>query len=189
MKKIALYLLLIFSLILTGCSSPPTVNSEINTEEKQSIEKTIVTQSVEVEPEKPKVEIVFTDKKPTEENNYEGPYYIKVNGSNPYKGSLYMKIYMVSKDEEEIEEPEHLLPVLEFDDKQIEQFKESLESKGFSCQRWGALLPNVHNLPDEGDKVVLLHRNPLGVELYLTHVVAREIQSISIWHTMIICFV
>lgn len=98
----------------------------------------------------------------------------QVNGSNPYKGSLYMKIYLVSKDEEEIEEPEHLLPVLEFDDKQIEQFKQSLESKGFSCQRWGALLPNVHNLPDEGDKVVLLHRNPLGVELYLTHVVARE---------------
>ncbi len=101
----------------------------------------------------------------------------QVNGSNPYKGSLYMKIYLVSKDEEEIEEPEHLLPVLEFDDKQIEQFKQSLESKGFSCQRWGALLPNVHNLPDEGDKVVLLHRNPLGVELYLTHVVAREVNA------------
>lgn len=96
-----------------------------------------------------------------------------VNGSNPYKGSLYMKIYMVSKDEEEIEEHEHLLPVLEFDDKQIEQFKASLESKGFSCQRWGALLPDVHDLPDEGDKVVLLHRNLCGVELYLTHVVAR----------------
>ena len=97
----------------------------------------------------------------------------QVNGSNPYKGSLYMKIYMVSKEEEEIEETEHLLPVLEFDDKQIELFKESLESKGFSCQRWGAFLPDVHNLPNEGDKVVLLHRNPLGVELYLTHVVAR----------------
>ena len=98
----------------------------------------------------------------------------QVNGTNPYKGSLYMKIYMVSKDEEVIEEPEHLLPVLEFDDKQIEQFKASLESKGFSCQRWGALLPDVHNLPDEGDKVVLLHRNRSNAELYLTHVVARE---------------
>lgn len=97
----------------------------------------------------------------------------QVNGSNPYKGSLYMKIYMVSKDEEEIEEPEHLLPVLEFDDKQNELFKSSLESKGFSCQRWGALLPDVHDFPDEGDKVVLLHRNLCGVELYLTHVVAR----------------
>ena len=98
----------------------------------------------------------------------------QVNGSNPYKGSLYMKIYMVSKDEVEIEEPEHLLPVLEFDDKQIEHFKTSLESKGFSCQRWGTLLPDVHNLPDEGDKVVLLHRNHCNAELYLTHVVARE---------------
>ena len=81
---------------------------------------------------------------------------------------------MVSKDEVEIEEPEHLLPVLEFDDKQIEHFKTSLESKGFSCQRWGALLPDVHNLPDEGDKVVLLHRNHCNAELYLTHVVAKE---------------
>ena len=98
----------------------------------------------------------------------------QVNGSNPYKGSLYMKIYMVSKDEEEIEEPKHLLPVLEFDDKQIELFKASLESKGFSCQRWGALLPDVHNLPNEGDKVVLLHRNHCNAELYLTHVIARE---------------
>ena len=113
-----------------------------------------------------------------EKDNKHDKYAIAValadNGSNPYKGSLYMKIYMVSKEEEEIEEPEHLLPVLEFDDMQIEQFKSSLESKGFSCQRWGALLPEVHNLPNEGDKVVLLHRNPLGVELYLTHVVARE---------------
>lgn len=98
----------------------------------------------------------------------------QVNGTNPYKGSLYMKIYMVSKDEEEIEEPKHLLPVLEFDDKQIEQFKTSLESKGYSCQRWGALLPNVHNLPNEGNKVVLLHRNHSNAELYLTHVIARE---------------
>lgn len=97
----------------------------------------------------------------------------QVNGSNPYKGSLYMKIYMVSKDEEEIEEAEHFLPVLEFDDKQIELFKSSLESKGFSCQRWGALLPDAHDFPDEGNKVVLLHRNLCGVELYLTHIVTR----------------
>ena len=96
----------------------------------------------------------------------------QINGTNPYKGSLYMKIYMVSKDEEEIEEPEQM-PVLEFDDNQIEQFKSSLQTKGFSCQRWDALLPDADNLPDEGDKVVLLHRNPCSVELYLTHVVAR----------------
>lgn len=41
----------------------------------------------------------------------------QVNGSNPYKGSLYMKIYMVSKEEVEVDESEHLLRVLEFDDK------------------------------------------------------------------------
>ena len=94
----------------------------------------------------------------------------QVNGSNPYNGSLYMKIYMVSKDEEEIEEQEKLLPVLELDDKQIELFKSSLEQKGFSCQRWG----DVPNLPNEGDKVVLLHRKRCGAEIYLTHIVAKE---------------
>jgi hypothetical protein len=97
----------------------------------------------------------------------------QINGSNPHKGTLYMKIYMVSKDEEVIEEPEQLLPVLEFDNNQIEQFKSSLQTKGFSCQQWGALLPDADYLPDEGDKVVLLHRNHCGVELYLTHVFAR----------------
>ncbi|MBR4293534.1 MAG: HIRAN domain-containing protein [Bacteroidaceae bacterium] len=98
----------------------------------------------------------------------------QINGSNPYKGSLYMKIYMVSKDEEEIEETEHLLPVLEFDDEQIELFKSSLKQKGFSCQRWGALLPDTLNLPDEGDKVVILHRNETDAELYLTHIIAKD---------------
>ena len=98
----------------------------------------------------------------------------QVNGSNPYKGSLYMKIYMVSKDEEEIEEPDELLQVIELDDKQMELFKSSLDSKGFSCQRWGALFPDYHKLPNEGDKVVLLHRNRFDAEIYLTHIVARE---------------
>ena len=98
----------------------------------------------------------------------------QVNGSNPYKGSLYMKIYMVSKEEEEVVDSEQLLPVLEFDDKQIEQFKSSLESKGVSCQRWGAFLPDVLNLPEEGDKVVILHRDGNKAVLYLTHVVAKD---------------
>ena len=97
----------------------------------------------------------------------------QVNGTNPYKGSLYMKIYMVSKDEYEFVEPKLLLQVLEFDDEQIDEFKTSLDAKGFSCQRWGALLPDVYNLPNEGDKLVLLHRKLDGAELYLTNVVAR----------------
>ena len=97
----------------------------------------------------------------------------QVNGTNPYKGSLYMNIYMVSKDEYEFVEPKLLLQVLEFDDEQIDEFKTSLDAKGFSCQRWGALLPDVYNLPNEGDKLVLLHRKLDGAELYLTNVVAR----------------
>lgn len=98
----------------------------------------------------------------------------QVNGSNPYKGSLYMKIYMVSKDEVEVDESEHLLRVLEFDDKQLEQFKSSLERKGVSCQRWGAFLPDVMNLPDEGEKLVILHRDHNNAVLYLTHVIAKD---------------
>lgn len=98
----------------------------------------------------------------------------QVNGSNPYKGSLYMKIYMVSKEEVEVDEYEHLLRVLEFDDKKLEHFKSSLESKGVSCQRWGAYLPEVMNLPDEGEKLVILHRDHNNAVLYLTHVIAKD---------------
>lgn len=98
----------------------------------------------------------------------------QVNGSNPYKGSLYMKIYMVSKEEVEVDESEHLLRVLEFDDKKLEHFKSSLESKGVSCQRWGAYLPEVMNLPDEGEKLVILHRDHNNAVLYLTHVIAKD---------------
>lgn len=98
----------------------------------------------------------------------------QVNGSNPYKGSLYMKIYMVSKEEVEVDESEHLLRVLEFDDKKLEHFKSSLESKGVSCQRWGAYLPEVMNLPDEGEKLVILHRDHNNAILYLTHVIAKD---------------
>ena len=98
----------------------------------------------------------------------------QVNGSNPYKGSLYMKIYMVSKEEVEVDESEHLLRVLEFDDKKLEHFKSSLESKGVSCQRWGAYLPEVMNLPDEGEKLVILHRYHNNAVLYLTHVIAKD---------------
>ena len=98
----------------------------------------------------------------------------QVNGTNPYKGSLYMKIYMVSKDDVDVDESEHLLRVLEFDDKQLEQFKSSLESKGVSCQRWGAYLPEVMNLPDEGEKLVILHRDHNNAVLYLTHVIAKD---------------
>lgn len=98
----------------------------------------------------------------------------QVNGSNPYKGSLYMKIYMVSKEEVEVDESEHLLRVLEFDDKKLEHFKSSLESKGVSCQRWGAYLPEVMNLPDKGEKLVILHRDHNNAVLYLTHVIAKD---------------
>ena len=98
----------------------------------------------------------------------------QVNGTNPYKGSLYMKIYMVSKDDVDVDESEHLLRVLEFDDKQLEQFKSSLESKGVSCQRWGAYLPEVMNLPEEGEKLVILHRDHNNAVLYLTHVIAKD---------------
>lgn len=98
----------------------------------------------------------------------------QVNGTNPYKGSLYMKIYMVSKEEVEVDESEHLLRVLEFDDKKLEHFKSSLESKGVSCQRWGAYLPEVMNLPDEGEKLVILHSDHNNAVLYLTHVIAKD---------------
>ena len=55
----------------------------------------------------------------------------QMKGSNPYKGTLHMKIYIVSKDEEEtVVDTSNLLRVMEFDYEQHEEFIDSLKSNG-----------------------------------------------------------
>lgn len=96
----------------------------------------------------------------------------QVNGSNPYKGSLYMKIYIVSKEEQEVEDTSGLLRVLELDNEKYDNFVNELESKGCSCFRFGVFLPWEHKFPKRGEKVVFLHRKDEYAILYLMHCIA-----------------
>lgn len=96
----------------------------------------------------------------------------QINGSNPYKGSLNMKIYLVSKEEQEIDETNGLLRVLELDDEDYNYFTNSLASKGCSYFRYGGFPPWEHTLPEKGDKVVFLHRQDNSVQFYLMNCIA-----------------
>lgn len=96
----------------------------------------------------------------------------QVNGSNPYKGSLYMKIYIVSKDEYEVEDTSHLLRVMELDDEEYEHFIHELDSKGCSYYRYGGFPPWEQELPKRGEKIVFLHRQDEYAQLYLMHCIA-----------------
>ena len=97
----------------------------------------------------------------------------QVNGSNPYKGSLWMKIYIVSKDEEEYENTEHLLHAMELDDEAYEEFTTCIENHGCAYFRWGGFQPcEYHNFPKKGDKVVFIHKGENISELYLMYCIA-----------------
>lgn len=97
----------------------------------------------------------------------------QVNGSNPYKGSLWMKIYIVSKDEEECENTDQLLRAMELDDETYEEFTSCLRNQGCAYFRWGGYQPcEYHNFPEKGDKVVFIHKGEDVSELYLMYCIA-----------------
>lgn len=97
----------------------------------------------------------------------------QVNGSNPYKGSLWMKIYIISKDEEEYENTDHLLRALELDDEAYEEFTTCIENHGCAYFRWGGFQPcEYHNFPEKGDKVMFIRKGENETELYLMYCIA-----------------
>ena len=97
----------------------------------------------------------------------------QMKGSNPYKGSLHMKIYIVSKDEEEtVVDTSNLLRVTEFDYEQHEEFIDSLKSNGCYYARYGGFPPWERTLPEKGEKVVFMRRNGNNTKLYLMHCIA-----------------
>lgn len=79
----------------------------------------------------------------------------QVNGSNPYKGSLWMKIYIVSKDEEEYENTEHLLHAMELDDEAYEEFTTCIENHG--CAYLGGEVSNRVNTTISQRKAIKLY--------------------------------
>ena len=95
----------------------------------------------------------------------------KIHGSNPYKGSLYMKIYIVSK-EETVEVNQNLLRVMELDEDSFDSMMTSLNNHGCCYFRWGGFPPWERTLPVEGNKVVFMNKQETDTILYLMHCIA-----------------
>lgn len=93
-----------------------------------------------------------------------------IEGNNPRTGKLYMKIYIVSKDEVEV--TDHLLRAMELDDEKFADFTTSMLDKGCTYFRWGGFPPWERNLPKKEDKVVFIHRRGNEADLYLLYCIA-----------------
>lgn len=94
----------------------------------------------------------------------------RIEGDNPRTGKLYMKIYIVSK--EEVEITDHLLRAMELDDEEFADFLASLLNQGCTYFRWGGFPLCERNLPKKKDKVVFIHRLGNEADLYLMYCIA-----------------
>ena len=94
----------------------------------------------------------------------------QVDGDNPCKGSLYMNIYIVSKDE--YADTSNLIRVLELDKDAFTDFASDLHTKGCVYFRYGGFPPWERNLPEKGGKVVFMCRENECVSLYLMYCIA-----------------
>lgn len=99
-----------------------------------------------------------------------------VNNYGPYANRLRMTIYIQSKDE--LEEVPHTFAV-HLDDEGYKDIQDELMNKGFSYFRWGGYPVWEHKLPNEGDKVVLIHHEGDDTALYLMRVIATEEARVS----------
>ena len=89
----------------------------------------------------------------------------------PYSDKLHIAVYIRSK--EPVQPKDDRLHILGFDDEDWEAFKEELWQKGYTYRRWGKLLPDVTDLPEEGDMVVFIHTEDDRSVLYLMKVIAE----------------
>ena len=89
----------------------------------------------------------------------------------PYSDKLHIAVYIRSK--EPILPKDDRLHILNFDDEEWEAFTEELWQKGYTYRRWGKLLPDVTDLPEEGDMVVFIHPEDEKKVLYLMKVIAE----------------
>ena len=94
----------------------------------------------------------------------------RIEGDNPRTGKLYMKIYIVSKNE--VEATDHLLRTMELDDEKFADLTTSLLNQGCTYFRWGGFPPWERNLPKKKDKVVFIHKRGNEADLYLMYCIA-----------------
>lgn len=95
----------------------------------------------------------------------------ELNDHAPYNDKLHMAVYLRSK--EPIKPKDDRLHILYCDDEDWEYFKEELWQKGYTYRRWGKLLPDVTDLPEEGDMVVFIYPEDDKNVLYLMKVIAE----------------
>lgn len=96
----------------------------------------------------------------------------QVNGSNPYQGSLFIKIYIVNKEDEKLENTDHLLRAMKLNETTFNYFTSSIAENGCVYFRWGGFPPWELNLPQKRNKVVFLHTKNEQSTLYLTYCIA-----------------
>lgn len=89
----------------------------------------------------------------------------------PYSDKLHIAVYVRSK--EPVQPKDDRLHILDFDDEEWKAFTEELWQKGYTYRRWGKLLPDVTDLPEEGDMVVFIHPEDEKKVLYLMKVIAE----------------
>ena len=89
----------------------------------------------------------------------------------PYSDKMHIAVYVRSK--EPIRPKDDRLHILDFDDQDWEAFTEELWQKGYTYRRWGQCLPDVTDLPKEGDMVVFIHPEDDQSVLYLMKVIAE----------------
>ena len=89
----------------------------------------------------------------------------------PYSDKLHIAVYIRSK--EPVLPKDDRLHIIDFDDEDWEDFKEELWQKGYTYRRWGKLLPDVTDLPEEGDMVVFIYPEDDKNVLYLMKVIAE----------------
>lgn len=96
----------------------------------------------------------------------------RISGTNPHKGSLYMKIYLVSKNEEDVEDTSNLLRAWKLDYNEYQEFISDLSIQGCAYFRWGGFPPWERKLPEKSDKVVFLHKGKNETVLHLMYCIA-----------------
>lgn len=95
----------------------------------------------------------------------------QVNGYNPYKGSIYMKVYMVSREDRDVTDNESLLLSV-VNRETFNAIESDLLEMGITHFRWLGFPHKLHNYPNRGDKVVIMMREDNNTNLYLMHCLA-----------------
>lgn len=95
----------------------------------------------------------------------------RIVGNNPYRGRIDISIYIVSKNEE-ISRNDNSIRAIKLNDDEYKKTTDDIKTKGYTYFRWGGFPPWENNLPEKGEKIVLMHKEQNNTTLYLLHCIA-----------------